>query len=124
MPAPSVTPHRVGKNAVVAINGETVRHLSGTVNRGGGKDTQTYPDGYERQAATNLARSGSLTISVDFGDTLTLEEQTYISLSITDGTNTLFNGVAFVDRITDQFANDGGWTYSFDWSSHGDFSGS
>lgn len=123
MPAPVVTPHRVGKNAVVTIDGTTARQASGTVNRGGGADTQVYPDGYPRHAATDLAASGDLTILVDFGSSLSLAEQTYINLTVSDGTNSIYDGVAYVNRITDSFANDGGWTYSFEWSSHGDFSG-
>lgn len=121
MPAPVVTPHRVGKNAVVTINDVVVRHASGTVRSGGGTDTQTYPDGYDRQAATNINASGDLTIIVEYGESLTLARGDYISLNITDGTNVQYDGVAYVSEISDSFGNDAGWTYSFSWLSHGTF---
>lgn len=121
MPAPTVTPHRVGKNAIVTVNGVTARHASGTVRRGGGTDTATYPDGYDRQAATNINASGDLTIIVEYGESLTLARGDYINLEIEDGTNEIYNGVAYVSEVSDSFGNDTGWTYSFSWMSHGTF---
>lgn len=121
MPAPVVTPHRVGKNATVSINGTSVRRASGSVSRSGGTDTVTYPDGYDRHAETNINASGDLTIIVEFGEALTLARGDYITLEITDGTNTIYSGTAFVTEVSDSFANDGGWTYSFNWQSHGVF---
>lgn len=121
MPAPDVTPHRVGKNAVVSIDDVVARQASGSVNKGGGTDTQTYPDGFDRQAATNHNASGDLTVIIEFGEEVELKRGQYINLLIEEPTNKVYDGVAFVSEITDSFANDGGWTYSFNWTSHGVF---
>jgi hypothetical protein len=121
MPAPTVTPHRVGKNAIVTVNGTALRHQSGSVSDGGGVDTVTYPDGFDRHAETNKSASGDLTVIVEFAEATTFRKGDYINLKIEDGTNIQYDGVAFITEVSDSFANDGGWTYSFNWSSHGVF---
>lgn len=121
MPAPTCPTHRVGKNAIVSINGTPVRHQSGSVSDGGGVDTVTYPDGYDRHAETNKSASGDLTVIIEFGEAITIRRGDCLTLKIEDGTNTIFEGRIFVSEVSDSFANDGGWTYSFNWSSHGPY---
>lgn len=120
MPAPSVTAHRVGKNAVITVNGTARRHEGGNVNSGGGTDSRTLPSGYVIRAATNREKTGDFRLIVLYGETLDISEKTYINLNITDGTNTLMDGVAFVDTISDGFANDQGWEHTVNWLSHDD----
>ena len=123
MPPPAYTPHRVGRNARVSIDGSLVDHISGSVRRPTNLDTVVFPDGYPRVAPTSYPATGDLTFTVPYGTSTNvyLQGQT-ISLSITDDTNDVFVGVAVISEISDQFANDGGWTYSISWTSHGTYS--
>lgn len=122
MPAPSVTSHRVGKNAVITVNGTAARHEGGTVNSGGGTDTRTLPSGFPIRAATNLEKTGDFRLIVLYGEANPIPAaKAFINLNITDGTNVLMNGVAFVDSITDSFQNDQGWEHTINWLSHDDY---
>jgi hypothetical protein len=121
MPAPTVTTHRVGKNSQVSINDGEVIVLGGNVRKGGNVDTAVYPDGFPRRSPTHREASGNLRVLVEHGDSTSIEDGSYITLVITDGTNLVFDGIAHVDTVNDSFANDGGWDYNFDWSNHGPF---
>lgn len=123
MPPPAYTPHRVGRNAVVSIDGTVVNHVSGSVRRGAAMDTVVFPDGYQRVAPTSFSASGDLTFTVPFGASTNVYQQAQpIALSITDGTNDIFVGTALISEISDSFANDGGWTYSISWVGHDEYS--
>lgn len=123
MPPPAYTPHRVGRNAVVSIDGTVVNHVNGSVTRGTNLDTVVFPDGYERQAPTSFSASGDLTFTVPYGASTNVYQQGQpIALSITDGTNDIFVGTAIITEVRDSFANDGGWSYSLGWRGHDEYS--
>lgn len=118
MPPPTVTPHRVGKNATISVDGVAVRRAAASITVGGGTDTQTLPSGYDIRAGTNRNATGSFQLIVYFGETLSITSQTFHDLLIVDGTNTVFDGIIYVDSVAEDFANDAGWQYTVSWSSH------
>lgn len=116
---PTEPVHRVGKDAVITWNGSTLLHNGGTVEEGGGVDTVTYPDGWDRQAITNTNRSGTFQLIVPYGQAAAFVRGEYGALVIADGTNTLVNGEVLITGFRNTFANDQGWNTEVTWASHG-----
>ena len=121
MPAPSVGPQLVGKNATITVGASAVRHGGGSLTVGGGTDTVTYPNGFDHSTATNANATGTFQLIVEYGEAVPIVAQTHDTLVIADGTYEQFDGEAYFESVTQQFANDQGWTFEVTWRSHGAF---